>query len=212
MPPVGSPDTQAPQGPAMPISAGETAAKNEAFGHYDAANQQQFESNVPPKDAQTMPAEEAIPADVMPPTPGAIKVPVAAPTAPAPIDATAAFAPKPLEAPPSPATAPTPPTYPTPDWEAMASSTKAGAEPAAPTAESPTAAAYGELDQNNLEKEASGDPHMEALKWFASGDFKQAAAILEIAANEKDPELRKQKIAAAAPVMRQALDDLEKSA
>lgn len=81
MPPVGA-DTQAPQGPPPPISVGSEASLH-AAQLYDAANQKP--GHVPEAGANLGAIkEEELPTDVMPPAPGAIKVPVATPQAPAP--------------------------------------------------------------------------------------------------------------------------------
>lgn len=203
MPPVGAPDTQAaPQGPAMPISARETAAKNEAFGHYDAANQPKLEQNVPAASDQLAPAEEAIPADVMPPTPGAIKVPVAAPSSPSPVDAATAFAPKPPETattPPAPATA-EPSPMPAQNWSdsQMEAAIAQGRTdqyseltPAALDASAKTPEGQKEIEglSNGIEK-ALGDNPAAAL----------AAAAEMARGNDKDG------LKALAPALKQAID------
>lgn len=217
MPPVGAaPDTQpTPQGPPPPISVGSEASLH-AAQLYDAANQKPLEQHVPAAgDNLAAIKEEELPVDVMPPDPEAIKVPVA-PVAPTPVDASTAFPPQAAEAPPPmPAATPprsmTPPTYPTPDWEAMAGSTKAGAEPSTPGTESPAAAAFSELDQSNLDRDAAVSPEMKAFYDYVAQDPQASLKMLELANDEPDPAKRHKKLGAVIPVVRKVLDDLEKN-
>lgn len=96
MPPVGTAPDAKPSLPQIP-SAGDTNAKGEAYKLFNEANAAPIApANVMPQPApafgeqpapapieQAIPKEEAIPADVMPAEPGAIKIPVA--TTPSPV-------------------------------------------------------------------------------------------------------------------------------
>ena len=193
MPPVGAPDTQPAPQAQQPLASENSMASRLAATDWHNANQQQFESNVPPKDAQTMPAEEAIPADVMPAALGAVKIPVA----PAPADAATAFAPKPPENPAAP---------PTPNWEAMANSSKAGVEPTTPGTESPAATAYEELSPSKLDTEAAEGSEAQAFYEYMSNDPEAMLAVLQGALREDDAEKRSDKLRAIAPMIKGWLD------
>lgn len=214
MPPVGAaPDTQpAPQGPPPPISVGSKASEIAAAA-WHGSNEKP--AHVPGATDQLAPAEEQLPADVMPPAPGEVRVPVA-PVAATPVDATTAFVPQAAETPPpmqaaTPPSSMAPPAYPTPDWEAMAGSTKAGAEPSTPGTESPATAAFGELDQSNLDRDAAVSPEMKAFYDYVAQDPQASLKMLELANDEPDPAKRQKKLGAVIPVVRQVLDDLEKN-
>lgn len=193
MPPVGAPDTQPAPQAQQPLASENSMASQVAATDWHNANQQQFESNVPPKDAQTMPAEEAIPADVMPAALGAVKIPVA----PAPADAATAFAPNPPENPAAP---------PTPNWEAMANSSKAGIEPTTPGTESPAATAYEELSPSKLDTEAAEGSEAQAFYEYMSNDPEAMLAVLQGALREDDAEKRSDKLRAIAPMIKGWLD------
>lgn len=283
MPPVGAPDTQAPQGP-PPISVGSEASKI-AGDTWHGSNEKQLDQNVPaaseqlaPQEAipadtapqvvttpmtsapatasasldaatafapkpmetadtppapatiaptpteQVTPKEEAIPTDVMPAEPGAIKVPVATTPSPTPVEATpdpmTAFAPKPLETnitPPVPATVPpspaAPPNYPTPNWNAMENSTKAGATPISPHSEAPTPVAYDGLERSKLDAEIAGGPEMQELYEYVGLETalsKNPAATLAAAA-EMARSNDKTGLKAIAPALRQAIDNITSS-
>jgi len=209
MPPVGAPDTQPAPQAQQPLASENSMASQLAATDWHNANQQQFESNVPPKDAQTMPAEEAIPADVMPAALGAVKIPVA----PAPADAATAFAPKPIETPDSPVaptvatgSTQTTSTPPTPNWEAMANSSKAGVEPTTPGAESPTTTAYEQLSPSKLDSEAATGSEAQAFYEYMSNDPEAMLAVLQGALREDDAEKRSVKLRAIGPMIKSWID------
>lgn len=230
MPPVGTtPDVPVPQGPSQPVSSNSEASKvaGELFKNANAApiaaanvmpqSAPAFsEQPIPTPAESVIPKEEAIPADVMPSEPGAIKVPIAttpntvAPTpvaefasAPPPVaDAPTAFAPKPLETaitPPAPATAP--PNYPTPNWNAMENSTKAGAVPAIPGSEAPAPVAYDELEQSKLDAEVADDPEMQKFYEYVVNNPDAMIAILQGAMKEDSAEKRSEKLRAIWPTI-----------
>ncbi|QQS26675.1 hypothetical protein IPM44_03050 [bacterium] len=225
MPPVGTTPDAKPSLPQIP-SAGDTNAKGEAYKLFNEANVAPIApANVMPQPApafgeqpaptpteQATPKEEAIPTDVMPAEPGAIKVPVATTPSPTPVEATpdpmTAFVPKPLETnitPPAPATAPpspaAPPNYPTPDWNAMESSAKAGAVPTNPNSEAPTPVAYDELEQSKLDAEVVGDPEMQKFYEYVTDDPNAMIAILQGAMKEDSAEKRSEKLRAIWPTI-----------
>lgn len=230
MPPVGN-GQPVPQGPPPEVDINgnltqESTTTSQSVGSKAAnvadetwldSNEVLLKQNTPAPEEQLAPAEET----VMSPSPGAVRIPVApAATTEAASDPLSAFAPKPPAGPysqaPSALATPTEQadqrvTLPEPDWKTMAKSTKAGVEPTAPSAESPAAATYGELDQTKLDREAAGDPNMEKLYRFASENFKAAASLLEIANGIENPGERKRGLNATIPAVRKSLDTLEKN-
>lgn len=212
MPPVGAaPDIQPAPQARQPLPSENSMASELAATDWHNANQKPLEQHVPETGANLGAIqEEELPTDVMPPAPGAIKVPVA-PVAPTPVDATAAFTPQPIgavETPPAPAVAPSPvpPTYPTPDWEAMAGSTKAGAEPSSPGAESPSASAYEELSPNKLDAETATGTEAQAFYEYMSNDPEAMLAVLQGALREDDAEKRSDKLRAIGPMIKNWID------
>ena len=230
MPPVGTTPDAKPSLPQIP-SAGDTNAKGEAYKLFNEANVAPIApANVMPQpapafDEQPMPTpaesvtpkEEAIPADVMPAEPGAIKVPVAATPSPALVEAApdpmTAFAPRPLEtiiAPPAPATAPpspaAPPNYPTPNWNAMENSTKAGAAPSSPH-ESTTPGGYDALSTSNLDRESAtleAQAGIEALRALSENPVATLTAAAEMARTGDETGLR-----ALAPALKQVIERIK---
>lgn len=206
MPPVGAPDTQAPQGPPPPISVGSEASQH-AAQLFDAANQRPLDQNVPAAGDQLAPPEEALPTDVMP---GAVSVPVVPAT---PHTGDMPFAPKPIETPDSPVaptvatgstqTASTPPT---PNWEAMANSSKAGVEPTTPGTESPTTTAYEQLSPSKLDSEAATGSEAQAFYEYMSNDPEAMLAVLQGALREDDAEKRSDKLRAIGPMIKSWID------
>ncbi len=209
MPPVGAPDTQAPQGPPPPISVGSKASELAGTDWHN-ANQRPLDQNVPAAGDQLAPQappEEALPTDVMP---GAISVPVVPAT---PQAGDTAFAPKPIETPdppqaPSvtPEAAQTTSTPPTPNWEAMANSSKAGVEPATPGAESPAVTAYEELSPSKLDTEAAKGSEAQAFYEYMSNDPEAMLAVLQGALREDDAEKRSDKLRAIGPMIKNWID------
>lgn len=196
MPPVGAPDTQVPQGPPPPISVGSEASQH-AAQLFEAANQRPLDQNVPAAGDQLAPPEEALPTDVMPPAPGAVKIPVASASTPTSVDSASEFTPQPLDAPAAP---------PTPNWEAMANSSKAGIEPTTPGTESPAATTYEELSPSKLDTEAAEGSEAQAFYEYMSNDPEAMLAVFQGALREDDAEKRSDKLRAIAPMIKGWLD------
>lgn len=197
MPPAGTPDTQAPQGPPPPISVGSEASQH-AAQLYEAANQRPLDQNVPAASDQLAPPEETIPADVMP---GAVKIPVATPQTPMPVDAATAFAPKAPEtptAPPAPATVEPIPTSPQ-DWsdaQMESAITQNRADALAPLT---PAALDADAQKPEIKQQIEGLSNVERA--LADNPTATLAAAAEMARSGDKAGLR-----TLAPALRQAID------
>lgn len=231
MPPIGI-NGLPPQGLPTPQSVGSEAA-GAAGQILDAANQQR--PNVPasteglsPTSPAVPPAEEAIPTSLMggsqPPVRVPVQNPSPMPAAPTPAEAAdgssfGAFAPKPSENPyaqtPPPTATPTEQadqrvSPPEPDWQAMATSTKAGAEQPSSTAkESPAQSTYGELGQDNLDKEAASPEALAIIEGLSQDPAAVLAAAQEIS-RDPNSDSRRRRLTPWRPFLAKIVDSIPK--